>query len=72
MALFALAYGGLAISLWPYAVPRVFTIWDAASAPESQAFLLVGMAVTVPATLGYTAYSYWVFRGKVREGAGYH
>jgi cytochrome d ubiquinol oxidase subunit II len=72
MALFALSYAGLAISLWPYAVPRAFTIWEVASAPESQAFLLIGMAFTVPATLAYTAYSYWVFRGKVRADAGYH
>jgi cytochrome bd ubiquinol oxidase subunit II len=26
----------------------------------------------VPMILAYTAYSYWTFRGKVREGEGYH
>jgi cytochrome bd ubiquinol oxidase subunit II len=72
ICLFLLSYAGLAISLWPYVIPRVVTIWDAAAAPESQIFLLVGAAFILPATLAYTAYSYWVFRGKVREGQGYH
>ena len=47
------------------------SIWDAAAPPESQAFLLVGALVLVPLILGYTAWSYWVFRGKVDE-EGYH
>lgn len=72
MGLFALSYAGLAISMWPYVVPRVVTIWEAAAAPSSQIFLLVGVAFILPAILIYTAYSYWVFRGKVREGEGYH
>ncbi|MEX0827726.1 MAG: cytochrome d ubiquinol oxidase subunit II, partial [Haliea sp.] len=72
MSLFALGYLGLGISLWPYVVPPVYTIWDAAAAPESQAFLLVGVAVLIPVILGYTAYSYWVFRGKVKQDVGYH
>ena len=72
MALFLLSYAGLAVSLWPFAVPRVMTIWDAASPPESQMFLLAGVAVLLPVILAYTFYSYRVFRGKVRTGAGYH
>ncbi|HEX6978175.1 MAG TPA: cytochrome d ubiquinol oxidase subunit II [Alphaproteobacteria bacterium] len=72
MGLFMLSYGGLAISLWPFVIPRTVTIWEAASAPGSQAFLLVGIAFMLPATLAYTAYSYWVFRGKVRREVGYH
>ena len=72
MALFLLAYGGLAVSLWPKIVPPDITLWEAASAPETQAFLLVGAAVLLPATVIYTAYSYYVFRGKVRAGEGYH
>lgn len=71
MALFLLSYLGLAISLWPYLVPPAFTLWDAASPPESQVFLLVGLAFLIPTTLLYTAFTYWVFRGKVRHGAGY-
>ncbi len=72
LGLFVLSYLGLGISLFPYLVPFHYTIWDAASPPESQGFLLVGTVVLLPMVLLYTAYAYWVFRGKVREGEGYH
>ncbi len=72
LVLFALAYGGLAISLWPNVIPPDISIWEAAAPPESQGFLLVGVAILVPVILAYTAYSYWVFRGKVRPGDAYH
>ncbi|CAO3434696.1 cytochrome d ubiquinol oxidase subunit II [Azospirillum doebereinerae] len=72
MALFALSYLGLAISLWPNLIPPSVTVWQAASPPETQVFLLVGMAFLIPSILGYTAYSYWVFRGKVTGSFGYH
>lgn len=71
MALFLLSYGGLGVSLWPYVVPRDVTIWDAAAPVSSQLFILVGAGVLMPVVLGYTAYTYWVFRGKVRPGEGY-
>jgi cytochrome d ubiquinol oxidase subunit II len=70
LALFALSYAGLGISMWPYIVPRSITIWQAASPPSSQLFMLVGVAILVPIILAYTAWNYWVFRGKVR--GGYH
>ena len=68
---FLLGFLGLAISLWPYAVPRVLTVWEAAASPASQEFLLVGIAIVLPVTLAYTGHTYWVFRGKVRQGEGY-
>jgi cytochrome d ubiquinol oxidase subunit II len=71
LALFVLSYAGLAISLWPYVVPPSITIWDAAAVPEAQSVLLIGVILLLPVILGYTAYSYWVFRGKVTD-AGYH
>ena len=72
LALIALAYAGLAISLWPNIIPPDISIW-AASAPESsQAFTLIGVAIMVPVILLYTGYSYYVFRGKVKVGEGYH
>jgi cytochrome d ubiquinol oxidase subunit II len=71
-AWFALCYAGLGISLWPLIVPPSITIWDAAAPAASQGFLLVGAVVLIPTILGYTAYSYWVFRGKVRPGMHYH
>ncbi|SDV46311.1 cytochrome d ubiquinol oxidase subunit II [Chitinasiproducens palmae] len=68
-----LGYSGLLISLWPNLVPPSLTIWQAAAPRESQAFALVGVAIVLPVILAYTAYAYWVFRGKVRPGdAGYH
>ena len=72
LALFALSYTGLGISMWPYIVPQSITIWQAASPPNSQLFMLVGVAVLIPLILGYTSWAYWVFRGKVRPGSGYH
>ena len=67
-----MSYLGIAISLWPMIVPHRFTPWEAASVPSTQAFLLVGTLVLLPVILMYTAWSYWVFRGKVRGDIGYH
>jgi cytochrome bd ubiquinol oxidase subunit II len=72
LALFALSYAGLGISMYPYIVPQSITIWQAASPRDSQFFMLVGVAVLIPLILGYTSWAYWVFRGKVRNGGGYH
>ncbi|MGK7296721.1 MAG: cytochrome d ubiquinol oxidase subunit II [Candidatus Wenzhouxiangella sp. M2_3B_020] len=72
MVLFATFYAGILISMWPYAVPPDYTFWDAASDPGSQLFLLLGVLFLIPVILVYTAFNYWVFRGKVRPGAGYH
>lgn len=69
---FFLSYTGLAISVWPNIVPPSISIWDASASPSSQMFLLVGAAVLIPIILTYTAYVYWLFRGKVRVGEGYH
>ncbi|MHB0774781.1 cytochrome d ubiquinol oxidase subunit II [Halomonas sp. WWR20] len=68
--LFVLGLLGLVVSLFPVMIPPDITIWNAASHRASQTFLLVGYAILVPIILGYTAYSYRVFRGKVRESEG--
>ncbi len=70
--LFVLCYIGLGISFYPYIVPPRISIWDAAGPDESLMFLLVGAVILLPIILGYTAYAYWIFRGKVRPGEGYH
>ncbi len=62
--LFLLGYIGLVISLYPWIVPFEFTIWQAAAVSTSQSLLLVGTAIFLPIILVYTAYSYYVFRGK--------
>jgi len=72
LGLFVLGYIGIGISFYPYIVPTSVTIWDAAAPDESLAFLLVGAVVLVPLILAYTAYAYWVFRGKVNPEEGYH
>jgi cytochrome d ubiquinol oxidase subunit II len=72
MALFLTGYAGLAISVWPNIVPHTISLWDAASSPKSQAFLLVGTLFLLPIIVMYTGWSYYVFRGKVRSDAGYH
>ena len=72
LALFAMCYLGLGISILPMIVPYSVTLWDAASSPKSQAFLMIGTLFLLPIIIGYTGWSYWVFRGKVRAGEGYH
>jgi cytochrome d ubiquinol oxidase subunit II len=64
VGIFVLAFYGLAYSLFPYLVIDRLTIWDAASAPESLWIILVGALVVMPVILGYSALSYWIFRGK--------
>lgn len=71
MVLFTLGYAGLAVSLWPNIVPHEISYWEAAAAPSTQLFLLVGAAVTLPAVLFYTVYAYYVFRGKVARDISY-
>jgi len=72
LTLFGLSYAGLGISMWPYIVPRSITIWQAASPENSQIFMLFGVAILIPMILGYTAWAYYVFRGKVNPESGYH
>ncbi len=72
IALFLLGYLGLVISSFPYLVPPSLTVWQTAAAPASQIFMLLGTLVLLPMILGYTAFIYWLFRGKVKEGESYH
>jgi cytochrome bd ubiquinol oxidase subunit II len=66
IAVFLLGAFGLAYSLYPDVVIDRLTIWQAASATESLAVILVGCAVAVPAIVGYTVFAYRVFWGKAR------
>ena len=72
IGLFTLSYLGIAISLFPMIIPHHFTLWQAASSPDTQVFLLIGTLFLLPIILMYTGWSYWVFRGKVRADIGYH
>ncbi|SPL70645.1 cytochrome d ubiquinol oxidase subunit II [Acinetobacter stercoris] len=73
LGLVFLAYTGFIISLWPYVIPPSITIWDAAAPANSQLFALIGALILIPIILMYTAFSYWIFKDKVRIGdEGYH
>lgn len=72
LGLFVLSFVGLGISFYPYMVPGAITIAEAAAPDSSLGFLLVGALVLVPIILAYTAYTYWVFRGKIDPEEGYH
>lgn len=67
MGIFVLAYIGFCISAWPYIIPHVVPVWEAAAAPSTLRFILVGAVILLPILLIYTVYSYHVFRGKVKE-----
>ncbi|MBU0781698.1 MAG: cytochrome d ubiquinol oxidase subunit II [Alphaproteobacteria bacterium] len=72
LSLFVLCFIGIGISFYPNIVPPGLTIAEAAAPDESLWFALIGTLVLVPLILGYTAYAYWVFRGKVDPEGGYH
>ncbi|MFP3920869.1 MAG: cytochrome d ubiquinol oxidase subunit II [Dichotomicrobium sp.] len=72
LGIFVLCFIGIGISFYPYMVPPNLTIWQAAAPDDSLLFLLVGAVVLLPLIIAYTAYAYWVFRGKVDAETGYH
>jgi cytochrome d ubiquinol oxidase subunit II len=64
--IFMSAFGTLAISFWPYMIPYVITVDEAAAPHSSLAFMFWGAGLFVfPLMLIYTVISYSVFRGKV-------
>ena len=71
LGIFLLCFIGLGISVFPDVIPGAVSIWAAATDHSSQVFMLWGTAVVLPMILGYTGWSYWVFRGKV-QADGYH
>ena len=71
LGLFLLSFIGLGISMMPWIIPGKISIYDAATPANSQSFMLVGVGIMLPIIIAYTAYSYWVFRGKVGHD-GYH
>lgn len=67
-----LGYSGLGISLWPNIIPPSISIHEAAAPPQSMSFALVGALLIIPVIIAYTLWAYYVFRGKVKSGEGYH
>ncbi len=72
VAFFFVGYLGLFASIYPYAVPPSITFYDAAAQRETLEFTLWGAAIILPVVLGYTIYSYAVFKGKVGKESYYH
>jgi cytochrome d ubiquinol oxidase subunit II len=72
LTFFALGFAGLVLGSWPNLLPPDLSIWKAAAPPATQGFVLAGTLIMLPAVLGYTWWSYSVFRGKVAADSGYH
>ncbi len=72
LGLIFLGFSRLGISIWPHIIPPSITLWQAAAPAQSQGFMLVGALLIIPIILVYTFWSYYVFRGKVQHGEGYH
>ena len=72
LGFFVVSFIGIGISFFPMMVPPSLTIWQAAAPDSSLAFALVGAVILIPIILAYTAYAYWVFRGKMDPSEGYH
>lgn len=72
LLLFVLCFVGIGLSFYPFLVPPSLTIWDTSAPDSSLRFTLIGTIVLIPLILMYTAYAYWVFRGKVNPDEAYH
>lgn len=72
LGFFVVSFIGIGISFYPMMVPPSLTIWQVAAPDSSLAFALVGAVILIPIILAYTAYAYWVFRGKMDPAEGYH
>lgn len=64
LGIFVLCFSSLAYSYFPYVIPHEMTVWDAASDNASLRLIFIGAVIVVPCIIGYTALSYYIFRGK--------
>jgi cytochrome bd ubiquinol oxidase subunit II len=71
MALFIMGFIGIGVSVWPWAVPYAVTLEQAAAAGTSLSIMLIGAGVMLPIILAYTAFCYYVFRGKASHAPMY-
>ncbi len=65
--IFFCAYIGIAISVYPYLIPRQLTLWETAAPDSTLRFILVGVVLMLPTLLIYTFFSYRVFKGKSQD-----
>ena len=69
---FLSGYFGLAVGFLPYVVPYSITYEQAASSTQALTLMLIGVCILLPMILGYSAFVYWIFRGKVAADGEYH
>jgi cytochrome bd ubiquinol oxidase subunit II len=67
LCLFIVGIAGMALIVFPYIVPFNLSLWDAASSSTSQQFVLIGAVFVTPVVLAYSAFAYWIFRGRTPE-----
>lgn len=67
LLLFVICISGIALIVFPNVVPFRLSIWAAASSSMTQEFVLIGAACVVPVILAYSAFAYWIFRGRTPE-----
>lgn len=58
---------GLAYSIYPDIILGRMDLYEAAAATNSLLFIFYGVAITLPVILFYSAYVFWVFRGKATD-----
>lgn len=71
IGIFICSYVGFGISTFPFLVPHVISFFQAAAPASSLLFMLFGALLLLPILIGYTSYSYYIFRGKVTESISY-
>jgi cytochrome bd ubiquinol oxidase subunit II len=67
LLLFVVGIAGTALIVFPEIVPFSVSVWDAASPSASQGLVMIGAACVTPVVLAYSAFAYWIFRGKTPE-----
>ena len=66
VAIFVIAFLGLAYSIFPFVVIDRLTLWEAAAHPSALKALFVGAAIVLPFIVGYTVMLYRIFGGKAK------
>lgn len=53
-------------AVYPWLIPNVLSLNDAAAPATTRAFVLGGTALVIPLTLLYNSWAFWILRGKVK------
>lgn len=64
LSMVGLGITGLAVVVFPDIIPFRLSLWQASTSRLSHIFLLSGAVFVTPVVLAYSAFAYWVFRGK--------